>query len=51
MGRPWAKEALKKVVFCIELCVRLKIESLNVVLLSYFRLSAQRVSVFGSVAA
>ena len=48
MGRPWAKEALKKVVFAsTELCFRMKIESLNVVLLSYFRLNAQRVSVVG----
>ena len=37
----------KKVVFSIEFCVRLEIESQNVVLLSYFRLSAQRVSVVG----
>ena len=50
-GLPWVdrgrKVYWKKVVFCIELCVRLEIESQNVVLLSYFRLSAQRVSVVG----
>jgi hypothetical protein len=37
----------KKLFFSIEFCVRLEIESQNVVLLSYFRLSAQRVSVIG----